>query len=142
MHWLQNLDPRPSDLPSGRILNAAVVSLVISIIALVAAFIWSLLVLLRSTTAQSRITGFAKGSLLAMLLHTSFLMVLVGCVLNAFTGGMQSLETGTAWSANDTGAYTAAFVLAFIVGGVAFILFCLVALFSHAFVKPSPVASA
>jgi hypothetical protein len=140
--WLQALTPRPADLPSGRILNAAMAALVISIIALVAAFAWSLLVLLRSTTARARITGFAKGSLLAMLLHTAFLMVLVGCVLNAYAAALQSLEASTAWSHTDTGAYTAAFVLAFIVGGVAFILFCLLAAFSHAFVKAPDAATA
>ena len=41
------------------------------------------------------------------------------------------------------GAYTAAFVLAFIVGGLSFVLFCLLAAFSHrAFVRPPPADGA
>ena len=103
MAWLQGLTPRPADLPAGRVLNAALAACVISIIALTAAFAWSLTVLLRSTAAHARLSGFGKGSLLTALLGNAFLMVLVGCVLNAFSGGLASLEGNTAWSPNDTG---------------------------------------
>ena len=137
--WLQALEPRPEGLPSGRILNAAMAALVISIIALCAAFAYSLTILLRSTAAHARVSGAGKGALLTGLLSNAFLMVLVGCVLNAFSGGLQSLEGSTAWSPNDTGAYTAAFVLAWMVGGLSFVLCVLLAAYSHrAFVKAPP----
>lgn len=92
----------------------------------------------------TRITGFAHGSLLTQALYTAILMVVVGCVLNAFSTGLPSLESDFkgAWTSSDTRAYNATYVLAFFVAGLCALLTCLLALFAHsAFLGAKPVAA-
>ena len=120
-------------------------------IVLVANFAWSLAVLLKSTASGSKLAGFAHGSTLASTFHISALMILVGCVLNAFSGGVRSIEESPSadgaatggvrgWGRNDSDAFNATFVLAFIVSGLHIVLWAMLLTCRSAFVKTVTVA--
>jgi hypothetical protein len=144
--WLRKqprpLDPSASSFPPGRAFNAVLAALVLSMIVLVANFVWSLVVLLKSTASGSKLAGFAHGSTLASTFHISAFMILVGCVLNAFSGGVRSIEEssdGTSgvkgWGRNDSDAFNTSFVLAFIVAGLHIVLWAMLLTCRSAFVK-------
>lgn len=151
--WLRK-QPRPADsnssFPPGRAFNAVLAALVLSMIVLISNFVWSLVVLLKSTASGSKLAGFAHGSTLASTFHISALMILVGCVLNAFSGGVRSIEESTSadgtkrgvrgWGRNDSDAFNATFVLAFIVAGLHVVLWAMLLTCRSAFVKTVTVA--
>ena len=152
--WLRK-QPRPVDasakggsdaLPPGRAFNAVLAALVLSVIVLVSNFAWSLAVLLKSTASGSRLAGFAHGSTLAATFHISALMILVGCVLTACSGGVRSIEETSdgngvkGWGRNDSDAFTSTFVLAFIVAGLHIVLWAMLLTCRSAFVKTVTVA--
>ena len=150
--WLRK-QPRPATLdsssfPPGRAFNAVLAALILSMIVLISNFIWSLVVLLKSTASGSKLAGFAHGSTLAATFHISALMILVGCVLNAFSGGIKSIEESSdgttsgvkGWGRNDSDAFNATFVLAFFLAGLHVVLWSMLLMCSSAFVKTVTVA--
>lgn len=153
--WLRK-QPTPaesnSSFPPGRAFNAVLAALVLSMVVLISNFVWSLVVLLKSTASGSKLAGFAHGSTLASTFHISALMILVGCVLNAFSGGVRSIEESTSaevdgaktgvrgWGRNDSDAFNATFVLAFIVAGLHVVLWAMLLTCRSAFVKTVTVA--
>ena len=150
--WLRR-QPRPvsssdsSSFPPGRAFNAVLAALVLSMIVLVSNFVWSLVVLLKSTASGSKLAGFAHGSTLAATFHISALLILVGCVLNAFSGGVRSIEESAdgasgvkGWGRNDSDAFNATFVLAFMLAGLHIVLWAMLLTCRSAFVKTVTVA--
>jgi hypothetical protein len=152
--WLR-AQPRPppasdasASFPPGRAFNAVLAALVLSMIVLVANAAWSLAVLLKSTASGSKLAGFAHGSTLASTFHIAALMILVGCVLNAFSGSVSSIEERPdgsgggvkGWGKNDSDAFNATFVLAFIVAGMHIVLWVMLLTGRSAFVKTVTVA--
>jgi hypothetical protein len=153
--WLRN-QPRPaqaaaedSALPTGRAFNAVLAALILSMVVLISNAVWSLVVLLKSTASGSKLAGFAHGSTLASTFHIAAFMILTGCVLNAFSAGVKSIEessdgTSTSgikgWGRNDSDAFNATFVLAFIVAGLHIVLWAMLLTCRSAFVKTATVA--
>lgn len=148
--WLRKQPREPGvgpDIPPGRVFNAVLAALVLSMLVLVANFVWSLLVLLKSTASGHKLAGFAHGSTLSSTFHIAALLILVGCVLNAFAGGVSSIEEKKSadgaidgvkgWGRPDTDAYNATFVLAFILAGLHVVLWAMLLTCRSAFVKAS-----
>jgi len=86
-----------------RVWNAALAALILSILALVLAAVWSGLVLGRTVIKREKMGGFSYGMMLASSFGLPFLLITTGVLLNALSplvGSYEKAETG--WRKDDS----------------------------------------
>ena len=137
MDWLRSapLPPAGTTTAPARIWNAALASLILSILALALAAAWSAAVLARTVAKREKMGGFSYGTTLASAFGMPFLLITVGVLLNALGVLVRAYEGGgSGWGKNDTAAYTATMAFAFILAACHLILTALLVAFRGAFV--------